>query len=438
MTRPGYSAAEIHEMHQEDLADEARITAELNAPAVTRSQSAQMASKQPLIPASLPPPILVLSPALDLLPSPAENPPQSFISSRDRVLDTPLASLPELDLARALLNSGYPVILPPTYAKFPQLQDVAPATGPMVVVGYKVQKLSSSKAALWVRFTSPLEYVGKTIQMYPKSLEPKKGPGCGADFSLLRAISASHPQATTLRDLGINSSSSAALTSTLLRHFSSMQKPRDAMTAVFDDHGTSDDMDTELHLDYPVLPPQQSLDDHNFVPLITVQHQILQRNKAIYTAIEQLQKQAAQLGCTLPPTTAAPFRLSCKTLDTSYVHKHSSPSLLASIQSVLMAPVVSPPTVLPSNDDNGPLPEAGPPGYSRSTPDPKHRGVAMSHTLKPLWLLAEKAEMDGLIKRRVWLASGGERGKEATGIDGMGAASTSLSRAIGGVVGFKR
>ena len=28
----------------------------------------------------------------------------------------------------------------------------------------------------------------------------------------------------------------------------------------------------------------------------------------------------------------------------------------------------------------------------------------MSHTLKPLWLLAEKAEMDGLIKRRVWLA----------------------------------
>ena len=27
----------------------------------------------------------------------------------------------------------------------------------------------------------------------------------------------------------------------------------------------------------------------------------------------------------------------------------------------------------------------------------------MSHTLKPLWLLAEKAEMDGLIKHRVWL-----------------------------------
>ena len=82
LTRPGYSAAEIQEMHQEDLADEARITAEINAPAVTRSQSAQMASKQPLIPASLPPPILVLSPALDLLPSLAEASEPSHLSFR--------------------------------------------------------------------------------------------------------------------------------------------------------------------------------------------------------------------------------------------------------------------------------------------------------------------------------------------------------------------
>jgi hypothetical protein len=257
LTRPGYSAAEIEKMHQEDLADEARITAEITAPAVTRSQSAQMASKQPLIQ----PPIVDLSPVIDMLPPPAEASHQPFISSRDRVLDTPMASLPELDLARALLNSGYPIILPPAYAAFPQLQDLAPATGPMVVVGYKVQKLSTAKAALWVRFTSPCEYAGKTIQMYPKSLEPKKGPACGADFSLLRAISDSNPQATTLRDLGINSSSSAALTSTLLRHFCSMQKPRDSMTAAFDDNGTREDLDTELHLDFPVLPPQQSAFD---------------------------------------------------------------------------------------------------------------------------------------------------------------------------------
>jgi hypothetical protein len=130
----------------------------------------------------------------------------------------------------------------------------------MVVVGYKVQKLSASKpgkpgkAALWVRFTSPPEYVGKTIQMYPKSLEPKKGPACGADFSLVRAIADSHPHATTLRDLSITSSTSAAFTSTL-------QKPRDSMTAAFDDNGTSDDMDIALQLDFPVFPPQQSLDD---------------------------------------------------------------------------------------------------------------------------------------------------------------------------------
>ena len=52
------------------------------------------------------------------------------------------------------------------------------------------------------------------------------------------ANSDSHPQANTLRDLGINSTSSAALNSTLLQHFSSMQKSWDSMIAVFDDHGT--------------------------------------------------------------------------------------------------------------------------------------------------------------------------------------------------------
>ncbi len=129
------------------------------------------------------PPIVDLSPVLDMLPPPSEEPQQTFISSRDRVLDTPMASLPEFDLVRALLNSGYPVILPPTYATFPQVKDLVPATGPMVV-GYKVQKLSTSKVTLWVRFTSPCEYVVNTIQMYPQRLEPKKGPTCGADFSL--------------------------------------------------------------------------------------------------------------------------------------------------------------------------------------------------------------------------------------------------------------
>jgi hypothetical protein len=245
----------------------------------------------------------------------------------------------------------------------------------MVVVGYKVQKLSASKAALWVRFTSPSEYVGKTIQMYPKSLEPKKGPACGADFSLLRAISASHSQATILRDLGINSSSSTALTSTMIRHFSSMQKPQDSMTAVFDDHYISVYMNTELQLDFPVLPPQQSIFDN----LDNFQDRQEKMNKAIDADIEQLQKRAAQLACTLPPTTDVPFRLSCKTL-----------------QSVVLAPVLPPPTALPSDDDNGPLPESGPHDYSRSTPDPKHRGAVIRHALSPLWLLAERAEIGAI------------------------------------------
>jgi hypothetical protein len=58
LTRLGYSAAEIDEMHQEDLADEARITVELTAPAVSRTQSAQMVSKQSLIQEPLHPPIV--------------------------------------------------------------------------------------------------------------------------------------------------------------------------------------------------------------------------------------------------------------------------------------------------------------------------------------------------------------------------------------------
>jgi hypothetical protein len=98
--------------------------------------------------------------------------------------------------------------------------------------------------------------------------------------------------------------------------------------------------------------------------------------QAIDAPIEQLQKYVSQLECTLHPTTDVP----------------------------LLTPVLPTPTVLSSDDDNGPLPESGPHGCSRSTPDPKHRDVAMCHALSPLWLLAEKAEMDGLIKWKVWKA----------------------------------
>ena len=57
LVRPGYTADEILQMHQEDVAEEERIVAELAAPAVTRSQSAQLAAT----PVSVQPaPILVM------------------------------------------------------------------------------------------------------------------------------------------------------------------------------------------------------------------------------------------------------------------------------------------------------------------------------------------------------------------------------------------
>jgi hypothetical protein len=148
------------------------------------------------------------------------------------------------------------------------------------------------------------------------------------------------------------------------------------MTTVFDDYFISDDMDTELQLDFPVLPPQQSVFDN----LDNFEDRKEKMKKTIDASIEHPRKRAPQLACTLPPTTDVPFRLSSKTL-----------------QSVLLTPVVSPPIALPSDDDNGPLPESGPHGYSHSTPDPKHRGVAMRNAPSPLWLLTEKTEMDGLI-----------------------------------------
>ncbi len=57
-----------------------------------------------------------------------------------------------------------------------------------------------AKALLWLRFISPSPsvYRGKEIQMYPKSKVRT-----GDDFSILRALSVSHPTARTLRDLDI-------------------------------------------------------------------------------------------------------------------------------------------------------------------------------------------------------------------------------------------
>jgi hypothetical protein len=131
----------------------------------------------------------------------------------------------------------------------------------MVAIGYKTERLTTVKSALWVRFTSPPEFVGRNIQMYPKSFEPTKGPARGADFSILKAINISHPHAVTLRDLGIHEFSSSKLTTLLLRHFSELSKPRESVPSAYDDHGLSDDNADETDSDSLFLPPQQSVED---------------------------------------------------------------------------------------------------------------------------------------------------------------------------------
>jgi hypothetical protein len=169
-----------------------------------------------------------------------------------------MTSINELDLGKAFLKAGFPITLPASYANFPQIQKLPLASGPMVAIGYKTESLTAVKSALWVRFTSPPEFVGRNIQMYPKSLEPTKGPARGADFSILNVIHMSHPHAVTLRDLGIHEFSSSKLTTLLIRHFSELSKPRESVPSAYDDHVLSDDNAEDIDLDSLFLPPLQT------------------------------------------------------------------------------------------------------------------------------------------------------------------------------------
>jgi hypothetical protein len=94
-------------MHQEDIAEEKRIVAELAAPAVTRSQSAQIAAT----PVSVQPaPILVVPSPLAPIParelvtsSPLSNPVPAKVPHLDSLLDKfpqdiKLSVLPQLNL----------------------------------------------------------------------------------------------------------------------------------------------------------------------------------------------------------------------------------------------------------------------------------------------------------------------------------------------------
>ncbi len=60
------------------------------------------------------------------------------------------------------------------------------------------------------------------------------------------------------------------------------------------------------------------------------------------------------------------------------------------------------PILLQESSDEHHSPQA-PEGYTRGMQDPKHRGSMLHSPLKPSWLVAEKAEMDGLYRRKCWV-----------------------------------
>jgi hypothetical protein len=60
------------------------------------------------------------------------------------------------------------------------------------------------------------------------------------------------------------------------------------------------------------------------------------------------------------------------------------------------------PVLLQEFADESHSPQA-PEGYTRGMQDPKHRNQMLRSPFKPSWLVAEKAEMDGLYRRKCWV-----------------------------------
>ncbi len=71
------------------------------------------------------------------------------------------------------------------------------------------------------------------------------------------------------KSLGINEASSSKITALLLRHFSEISKPRDSVLAAYDDHGLSVDNAVDADLDLLYLPPEQSDEENDSIPLRT-------------------------------------------------------------------------------------------------------------------------------------------------------------------------
>jgi hypothetical protein len=163
----------------------------------------------------------LIAPAIDSTPPPqkmtlvpdAVSTPASVVTpSHARCPDKTLRDTPELDLAREFVKLSYPITLQVSYSP----PDLPPPKGAMVVMATRAQKQSSSKAVVWVKFLSPPSHVGKQIQLYPKSSEPKNGCAKGQDFSLLSALELSHPGAKTWKDLGVTTTSTSIATAGML------------------------------------------------------------------------------------------------------------------------------------------------------------------------------------------------------------------------------
>jgi hypothetical protein len=127
-------------------------------------------------------------------------------------MDLPMSEISELTLTQTFVTYKFPVTLPVNYNP----EGMPTPKRDMSVVTVKAQKQTRDKAIVWVEFISPPSHVGKQIQLFPKSLEPKNGPAQGADFSLLTAIKAKFPNATTWRDLGVANSAGSRGTASAL------------------------------------------------------------------------------------------------------------------------------------------------------------------------------------------------------------------------------
>jgi hypothetical protein len=202
---------DLANMHAEDEADDQLIADELQSHVITRSQSqaVERAKQNTLVPS--------VTPQTAASKRPSKKGAKAVLvckplSAAYDYLDIPISEMQELSLAHAFVIHNLQVTLPAHYNP----AGMPTPKGEMVVVAVKAQKQTRDKATVWVEFLSPPSHVGKQIQLYPKSLEPKNGPAQGADFSLLTAIKAKFPNAITWRGLGVENSAGSRATASAL------------------------------------------------------------------------------------------------------------------------------------------------------------------------------------------------------------------------------